>query len=225
MKTRLLFVSLLVLACGALAQADPPTDSQVTPITVSIKAKGTDVKTVLGDLFTQAHKNYVIQPDTFFALHLALANVDFDEALMIVSKLANLKIELQNGIYYVSRIKPKPSVDTATTTTPKVTVPPKLTGTLPKTVLAKKLTTRFAKTDMRQIFAEISKQTGVPIDFDKSVPAYKLDAILKNTSLRYALDQITEATGLAYRFTDTMSILIYKPAPGDNQVRVAAPGG
>jgi len=223
MKTRILLASLIVLACGALAPADPPANP-TTALTVSVTAKGTDVKTILGDVFAQAHKNYVIQPETFFALHLTLEKVDFDEALMIISKLANLKIELQNGIYYVSRsTKLKTTIDAASTTTTQPVTIVKPTGTLPKTVLAKKLTTKFSKTDMREIFTEISKQTGVTIEFDKTVPAYKLDAFLINTSLKYALDQITEATGLSYRFTDNLSIQIFKPGTTtetENHVKV-----
>ncbi len=219
MKYRLLLASILLVACGALAPADPP--ATTVPITISVTAKGTDVKTILGDLFAQAHKNYVIQPETYFALHLTLDKVDFDEALMIIEKLANLKIELQNGIYYVGRaIKPKPTVDANHTLAPV-----KPAGTLPKTVLTKKLTTRSSKVDLRELFADISKQTGVVIEVEKSVPAYKLDAFLINTSLKYGLDEITQAAGLAYRFTDSLSIEIYKPAaPVESNRVLVVPG-
>jgi hypothetical protein len=61
------------------------------------------------------------------------------------------------------------------------------------------------------VFAELSKQTGVKIEVDPSVPAYKLDAFLIRTSLRYALDQVGAAAKLLYKFTDTNTILIYRP--------------
>ncbi len=201
--------------------ADPP--AVTTPTSVSIAAAGTDVKLVLGQLFAQVHKNFVIEPNIYFALNLSLDKVDFDEALMIVLKTANLKSELQNGIYYIGKAPAKkPTVDNSTTTTPTTTVPAKPAGTLPKTVLTKKLTTRLAKIDIRQLFSEITKQTGVTIEIDKSVPNYKLDAFLINTSLKYALDQITTAAGLEYKFTDTLSIQITKPAaPPEETSRVS----
>jgi hypothetical protein len=203
--------------------ADPPATTM--PSSVSISATGTDVKLVLGQLFGQVHKNFVIEPNTYFALNLSLDKVDFDEALMIVLKIANLKSELQNGIYYISKAPAKkPTVDNSATTTPTTTVPAKPVGTLPKTVLTKKLTTRLAKIDIRELFTEITKQTGVTIEIDKSVPNYKLDAYLINTSLKYALDQITTAAGLEYKFTDTLSIQIIKPAEETSRVSIVTGG-
>lgn len=209
-----LFASLLVLSCGALVPADPPVLQ--TPITVSVSAAGTDVKTVLGDLFKQAHKNYVIQPETYFALHLSLDKVDFDEALMIISQLANLKIDIQDGIYYISRGAKKPAVEAATT--PPAPVKPH--GTLPKTVLTKKITTRLSKATLNDVIAELGRQSGVTLEIDKSVPVLKLDAFLINTSLKYALDEITKAAGLDYKFTDNLTIQIYKPAAESSHVGV-----
>lgn len=221
MKTRLLLVSMIALMSTGSVFADPP--AATTPSSVSIAANGTDVKLVLGQLFGQVHKNFVIEPNTYFALNLSLDKIDFDEALMIVLKIANLKSELQNGIYYISKAPAKkPTVDSSATNTPTTTIPTKPMGTLPKTVLTKKLTTRLAKIDIRELFTEITKQTGVTIEIDKSVPNYKLDAYLINTSLKYALDQITTAAGLEYRFTDTLSIQIIKAAaPAEETSRVS----
>ena len=47
-------------------------------------------------------------------------------------------------------------------------------------------------------------QAGIAIEVDPTVPGYKLDAYLINTSLKYALDQVTEAAGLKYRFLFTL---------------------
>lgn len=79
---------------------------------------------------------------------------------------------------------------------------------LDKSVLAKRITTRLEKVEIRALAAELTKQTGVQIEVDSAVPAYRLDAFLLKTSLKYALDRITKAARLNYTFTDRNSILI-----------------
>src|SRR5262245_25895291 len=105
-----LLLSLLALTPMAHSMQDEQSDGIKT---VSISAQGADVRTVLGDLFTQADKSYVIAPNIHFQLHLALKDMEFEEALNIVCKTASLKYELQNGIYYISKqtqeSKPQPS--------------------------------------------------------------------------------------------------------------------
>ncbi len=177
---------------------------------VKVNAKGEDVRSVLHELFGQAKKNYVLDPGVRYALYLSLTDVEFEEALQLVCKMASLKYEQQNGIFFVSKIPSKPVVKE----TPKVEAP-KPKGKLPTTVLTKSVTTRFDKVDLRFLFAEISKQTGVAIEIDKAIPAYKLDAYLAKTSLKFALDTICDAANLKYTFTDNLTILLQSKKDGE----------
>jgi len=83
------------------------------------------------------------------------------------------------------------------------------------------VTTRLAKTDIRRVFAAISKETGVPIVVDSTVPQCKLDAFLEKTSLKYALDQIAGAAKLRYRIVEKQSILVYSDET-ENRVAVSS---
>jgi type II secretory pathway component GspD/PulD (secretin) len=182
---------------------------------VSIKADGTDVHEVLKSLFGQAKKNYVLEPGIHFALYLSLEGVEFDEALGIVCHLAKLKNELRDGIYYVGPdngdVKPTgkpieltPPVKPAKPAKPTQTGPvskPKVAsaGSLTSGALYKKrVNVRFAKTDIRSVFSELGRQGQVTIVVDKSVPNYKLDVVLRHTSLLYAMQRITKAAGLTF---------------------------
>lgn len=220
MKTIRLLAALAILP--AICLAEPPTnspDANAIP-SVSISSKGSDVRTVLGDLFGQAKKNYVIEPFTYFALHLSLKDVEFDEALMIVCKLANLNVDLRNGIYYVTKAKSKPIVEPAANIVPTQTVT-KPKGKLPTTVLNKIVTTRLAKVDLRALALELGKQAGLTIEIDKDVPAFKLDAFLIKTSLKFGLDEITKAAGLEYIFTENQTLLIRLLPKEQSGVRIS----
>jgi len=176
-----------------------PTDS-AKPIIVSVRAKATDVRAIIADLFAQAKQNYVLQPGIQSALFLTLDNVGFEQALGIICDQAKLQFLVQNGIYFISK---------KAVVAPSVPSAPK--GTLDKAVLDRSLTAKFTKTDMRLVLAAFGKQTGVDIEVDSAVPRYKLDASLNHATLRFALTKLTEAAGLKYRFTDNLSILVYKP--------------
>jgi hypothetical protein len=69
------------------------------------------------------------------------------------------------------------------------------------TELNQKLSTRLSKTDIRDVFDEFSKQTKVEIVVDSSVPHYKIDAFMFNTSLKFALERVCKAAGLKYIIT------------------------
>ena len=83
-------------------------------------------------------------------------------------------------------------------------------NTLPTSVLSKKVTTRLQKKEIREVMGILAKQTGVAITVSEDVPPFRLDAFLINTSLKYALDEITKATKLKYRFTNDLSISVEK---------------
>ena len=172
----------------------------------------------------------MIEPGVRYALYLSLDKVEFDEALAIVCHLAKLKADKQNGIYYVSQdTTPAPVVGNSQpakakdsqphSDIPTVTEPAAVTQTTLKT---KHVTTRFAKADIRKVFAAIAKEAGIPIVVDSSVPTCKLDAFLEKTTLKYALDQISGAAKLRYRIVAKQSILIYSD---DTENRVAVTSG
>lgn len=207
----------------AVDRTSGPHDSSV-----SIKAAGTDIHVVLKDLFSQAKKNYVLEPGIFFSLYLSLDNVDFDEALGIVCHLAKLRFEVRDGIYFVkpdhkesTPAKPVPTtgVPVAAATDSKPAPAPSAPKAAPvspsltkESLSRRRVTVRFAKTEIRKVFAELGRQSKLTIAVDASVPAYKLDVVLLRTSLRYALDRITQAAGLTYSL-DKGQVLIAKPMP------------
>lgn len=194
---------------------------------VTVSSRGADVRNVIHDMFEQSDKSYVLEPNVRFFLYLNLSGVEFHEALQIVCRLANLDYEVQNGIFFIGKAAPRPAqpapvVKGAAETRPGPAVDPKMvpatprpagtppppTGTLTAQQLNRRLTTRLPKVDLRVLMVEIARQTGVTIEVAPEVPAYRLDAFLIDTSLKYALDTITNATGLTYRLTNHQSIRI-----------------
>lgn len=213
----------LVIGLAGLSSASIAGRDQAAPVapTVSISANGSDVRTVLHDLFGQTKQNYVIEPSVRYALYLSLDKVEFDEALAIVCHLAKLKAEKQNGIFYVSadtapvtptNVKPKDPAPPIQDTPPAVTQ---------STLKAKHVTTRLAKTDIRKVIAAIAKEAGVSITVDSSVPQFKMDAFLEKTTLKYALDQISGAAKLRYRIVEGKSILVYSDET-ENRVAISS---
>jgi type II secretory pathway component GspD/PulD (secretin) len=108
----------------------------------------------------------------------------------------------------------KPIVTKLVVAKPEVTksvavlIPVETLGPVPSVELQRHVTTRTSKSDIRALFAEMSKQTGVKIVVDAKVPAYKLDAFLINTSLRYALNKVTHAAGLAWKLPQNRTVVI-----------------
>lgn len=212
MKKAWILTAALALATVGFA-ADEAKTTPPQPKLVSVSAKGDDVRSVLHGIFAQAEKNYVIEPGIRFVLYLSLSNVELDEALEIICRQANIEYKVQNGITFIT---PKKVVLPAKPETPPVEIkpipaPPKPLGTLPKTVLDKRFTTRLNKASIRDVFKAIGAQTQVKFEIDDSVPNWKLDAFLIDTSVKYALDLIAKQAGLEYRFTDRLSIEIRKP--------------
>lgn len=203
MRTLLTLLALSIIGLSPIAVAQEQTTSILT---VSVDAKGEDVRNVLHQLFTQSKKNYVLDPGVRFALYLSLNEIEFEEALQLICKNASLSFEVQNGIYFVKR---------ATAPQPKVEEKPK--GKLPETVLTRPITMRSERVELKTILAEFSRQTNVTFELDAAVPAYKLDAFLTKVTLKDALSQICEAAKLELVFTDKQTLLIRKKAE-DNRV-------
>lgn len=215
MNIRPITLALYLLAAPvALAQEVATTPEGL----VAISSRGSDVRMVLHDLFTQAKKNFVLEVDDKRQLFLSLSGVEFDEALEIVCKTSNLVYEIQNGIYFLSRPKTKPMAKDPAPVAEKPKPLPKFS----EADLLKKVTTRLPKTDFRAVMQEFAQQTGVPITVDASVPAYKLDAFLVDTSLKYAMDLISRAAKLQYRL-EPGGLRIWKP--DENRVTIINPDG
>jgi len=219
MKTPILMVALLALAGAALADGPAPAIPPGTPPKVSVSARGDDVRSVIHQMFQQAGRDYVLEPGVRFVLYLSLKDVELDEALEIVCKQANLEYRVQNGITFISPKKqlmpekPAPVQPEDKPLPPPPAKKPEPVGTLPTTVLGKRFTTRLSKAPIRDVFKAISDQTGVRIEVADSVPNWKMDAFLIDTSIKYALDLICRQTGLEFRFTNRQSIEIRKPDP------------
>lgn len=171
---------------------------------VTIKSKGNDVRDVLFDLFAQSKKNFVLDPAVRFTLYLHLAEVSFDDALTLVLKTAELEFEVREEIYFIRRVKKPAIVNPNPPVKEAAPVPVRVTDA----DLQKKVTTRYSVTDIRQVFAEFGRQTGIKIEVSSAVPNYKVDAFLINTSLKYSLDVVTEAANLTWTRTDRKTILI-----------------
>ncbi|MBL8086978.1 MAG: STN domain-containing protein [Chthonomonas sp.] len=215
---KLPLIVLLALGLGsAWANSEPvtnpnPADEAVkTEATglVNLTSKGKDVRDVLTDLFTQGKKNFVLDRMPRSELYLVLNGLDFDETLEIICRNANLEYEVQNGIYFIKRTDPtkvaQPKVDPEQ--------PKRFQGKLSDSVLQKKFTTRFARTDFRDVIKNIAKQTNIWIEVDEKLTGRLVDAYLIDTTLKQGLDMLTQALGLEYRFTDNQSIMIFKPNP------------
>lgn len=212
MKPWILIATFALSTAVFATDGPPPTDPQPKRVTVS--ARGEDVRSVIHNLFTQAGKDYVVEPGIRFVLYLSLNNVELDEALEIICGQASLEYKVQNGITFFTPKKAILSTKQSPVVERKaVPPPPKPLGKLPTTVLDKKFTTRLTKTPIRDVFRAISEQTKVKFDIHASVPNWKLDAFLIDTSVRYALDLMAKQAGLVYRFTDQLSIEISKPEP------------
>jgi hypothetical protein len=219
---RIITIMLLAFAAVSFAQegqtggADTnqtkvDTDVKTLAGKVTIASRGSDVRPVLFDLFTQSQKNFVLEPNIYHVLYLSLAGVEFDEALEIVCTVANLGYEVDNGVYFIG--KKKPGQTTTTVNQPMPTTVPTITakkGKLTEHELTKRLTTRLSVTAITDVFKSFTQQTGIEILVDKDVPVYRIDAYLIDTSLGYAMDVIVRSTNLRYTLTDDKQIRVSK---------------
>ncbi len=194
---------------------------------VSITSKGSDVRDVLHELFTQAGKNYIVKEIPQTKLYISLTGVAFDEALELVADSAGINYAKQNGIYTITLkhgngttqtagTKPTTSPQTKPATTPpKVTTQPtttdsvvQKTGRLSDKVMNKLVSGAYVKTDFRKLLSDLSKQTGVKIEVLSTVPKYSLDFTVRETSLGWSLRKLCQVLKLEMKFTENQSILI-----------------
>lgn len=209
MKLKLIFATFGVLTAALMWAAGngdgpttPPAQAPQGPVEnlVTINAKGEDVRDVLSSLFGQAKENFVVDPNVHYVLWLSLNKVDFDAALGIVCHTANLSAREDGRIWYVKQLP--------FTHAPAKPTPPPLTNK----DLEKKVTLKFKKSSLKDVLANLTTQTTIPIVLDKTVPSFTLDAHLWHKSLKYALDVLTNATHLKYKL-DGAQVLVFKPAP------------
>lgn len=201
-------VTLGALASGAFAQS------------IQIKSNGDDLRRVIASVFEQAKQQYVLETNIHQSLYMSLDAITFEKAVEILSNVADLKFEKKQGIWYINRknkmFVPKfdetktastkgstKTSETKTTKTSKSTAAQGFANTESKKPAAtmdlnQKLSTRLTKTDIRDVFDEFSKQTKVEIVVDSSVPHYKIDAFMFNTSLKFALERVCKAAGLKF---------------------------
>ncbi len=204
MKKYLVMILLSFASLQAMAQNDETTI--VTDDRVNVSARGTDFRLVLHDMFSQTKRNFIVELGASYSLFLNLANVDFESALDLICKNVGMAYRVEEGVYVFF----KPPVNPPQTQKPVQSQPAPKKPLDPK-VLDKKLTVRFQQTDIRQAFQEIGKQTSVPIEVSDNVKKLKINAILLDTSLRYALNTITKSANLMYTLTDRGTILISDP--------------
>ena len=91
----------------------------------------------------------------------------------------------------------------ATITTP-------ISATAPTVNMTGRITVQLKKMDIREVFAEFGRQANADIEFDESVPNYKLDASFYNTTLKFALDKVCKVAKLKYTVTPNNTLRISK---------------
>jgi len=169
---------------------------------VSISSRGNDVRTVLYDLFTQTGENFIIDVGLPYSLHLNLQNVPFGSAIDLICQSAGLTYRVQDGIYIFSK---------AQSSKPIAKTVERVAGeTLDAKMLSRKVNLNLEKVDLRTACAEMTRQTGVPIEIAQNVGSFRINALLTDTPLKSALQAITEPANLKYSLTNHGTVLISK---------------
>jgi len=224
MKTITLFLILCAMTCAvnvAIAQGLPQQsgpkaapviqspDEQITKIKVTVTAKGDDVRTVLTSIFGQAKQQFVLTPNIRFVLYLSLENMDFDRALTIICAQSGLEAVREDDVYFV---RPREKSVVVKGPAKRVEVhqaPVQLpVGPIPISTLKHRINARYAKEDLKSVMMDLGRQANVKIELASEVPNYKIDAVLVNTSLKYALDMVCKAARLKFLLTDNQSIRV-----------------
>lgn len=195
---------------AALAFLPALVSAQATPTVVSLDARGTDVREVLATLFAQVHKPYALAAEIKGPMYIVIDRMPFAKALSIVTSQAHLKAVEKDGVLMVTTTA-APTPATVKAVSPKPTAPKQPEAKpFDPTVLKHRVNTKLAKKPLAEVFDALGSQAKVTIEIDSEVPAYRVDAFLKNTSLKYALDQICRAAKLTYAPTPAGTILIKK---------------
>lgn len=107
-------IAIFAFAISAFAQSQ----------TVKVKSRGEDIRTVIDSIFEQAGKQYVLETNFHQSLYMNISGVSFQNAIDIISKIADMEFEEKQGIWYIHK-KPITSNQkfAAPTTTPKFSAP------------------------------------------------------------------------------------------------------
>lgn len=196
-----IIIATAVLLCSPFAAAQGSGATATAPDgNVTVTSNGLDVRTVLYDLFKQADKSFVSDVGMYFSLYLTLNNVSFDKALEMICRTAGLSFTIEDGVYIFSRTRIGNSTQRSSTPKP-----------LDPSVLNKSLTIRVEQLELKSVLEEIGKQVGVQIELASNVKPFKINAYLIDTTLRFALNSITQSAKLMYTLTDYGTILVSDP--------------
>lgn len=165
---------------------DAATTSDSTP-KYSIESSGRDVRDAIHSLFTQAHKNYILDSSVRHQLYMSVYDVEFDVAFDLLLTQAKLSYEIRDGVYYIG---PQPVV-VASSGRPGSDFD--WTAILGRTVTLKE-----QKVALNNAFASLGKLAGIQIRVEPTVPNYLVNISFSNVTLRYALDTLTKAAQLSW---------------------------
>jgi type II secretory pathway component GspD/PulD (secretin) len=201
---RILLITFALLGATGTAPAQAGSE-EGKPATVSVDARGDDVRNVLYDLFKQQGASFVVQTGVFYNLYLNLESVPFEVALKHICRIAGLAYEIQDGIYVFKVSAPKPSAVTPPTSPAAIQQAP-----IDPSALEKTLTLRLAENDIRTVMRAITAKTEVPILVADDVPSLKVNAYFTGVTVREALNTITKAAGLKWAVTEAGRLIVSK---------------
>lgn len=189
MKTRLALLLCLSLPFTGFAQES-----------VRVTARGTDVRPVIHDLFQQAKKSYILDPDVAMTLYLSLNDVEFDEAFELICKTAGLSYEVQNGIYFIKADPKGPSFK------PQPVKAPMKVETTPATSKSAVVPNRKSADPLPMVPTLDGKPVVLPAKansvvhkpqfLDKSVLAKRVTTRLNKTDIRVVMQAIAKQSGV-----------------------------
>lgn len=211
MKHLTALVALCALAPFACAQETNNANIGVSTSAaglVSVSSKGRDVRDVIYDLFHQSKKNFVIVGEARANLYLNLEGVAFDNALRIILKQTGLGARVEGEVTYIGKDLPQwtqgSNAGLEANAPPAQTTKPKIVGP----DMSKSINVKLTKVTFKELLKEFTSQTGIDFVIAHDVKEFKLDAELKDKSLKYALDLITKQAGLQYYALNSGAILV-----------------
>lgn len=196
---------------------------------IKVRSKGDDVQKVIDSVFEQAGYQYVLESNFKQQLYMNLDGIQFSKAIDIIGRVAELKFEQRQGIWFVSK-RAKGSAHIPVVATPKVVVnkppvTPKSTtiskGTVaqgfapstsqqPKLDMSKKVTLKMRRVEIKDVFEELGRQGKLKFDVDPSVPNFKLDVSFFEMPASSVLDKLCKAAKLKTFVQSDQTILISK---------------
>ncbi|HLO96980.1 MAG TPA: hypothetical protein VK171_00180, partial [Fimbriimonas sp.] len=172
---------------------------------------------------------YVLESNFKQQLYMNLDGVQFSKAIDIIGRIAELKFEQRQGIWFVSKrtkgstpapaealpklVVNKPPVSPKSTTISKGTVAQGFapaTKQPPKVDMSQKVTLKMRRVEIKEVFEELGRQSKLKFDVDPSVPIFRLDVSFFAMPASSILDKICKAAKLKMSVQSDRSILISK---------------